>query len=54
MMEGDFTWGGEHNTVYRWFVAGLCTWSLYNFVKQCHPNKFNKKEIIKNKSVKEV
>ena len=22
----------------------LCTWNLYGFVDQCHPNKVNKKE----------
>ena len=31
-------------TVYRWYVVELCTWNLYNFVHQYHPNKINKKE----------
>ena len=34
--------GDEHNTVYRWCAVQLCTWNLYNFVNQCHPNKFLK------------
>ena len=33
-----------HNIVYRWRIVELCTWNLYNFVKQCCPNKFNKNE----------
>ena len=40
--DGDgrgLTWGSEHTV--------LCTGDLYNFVNQCHPNKFNKKEKIK-------
>ena len=27
-----------------WLVVELCVWNLYNFVTQCHPSKFNKKE----------
>ena len=42
----DLGWW-THSTVHRWCVVELCTWSLYNFVCQCHPNKFNKKEKIK-------
>ena len=33
-----------HNTVYRWCIIELYPWNLYNFINQCHPNKFNKKE----------
>ena len=32
------------NTVYRLHVVESCAWNLYNFVNQCHPNRFNKKE----------
>ena len=32
------------NTVYRWCVAEVCTWNLYDFADQCDSNKFNKKE----------
>ena len=39
----DLRWG-THNTVYRWCVVEFCSWNLYNFVYQCHPNKLNIKE----------
>ena len=44
VMEGDLTWGGEHTIRYTDDVIGLYTWKLYNFINQCHPKKFNKKE----------
>ena len=33
-------------TGYRWCVVELCAQNLFNFVTQCHLNKFNKKEKI--------
>ena len=30
----------------------LYTWNLYNYIKLCHPNKFNKK--VKNREEKEI
>ena len=33
-----------HNTLYRGCTIELCTRNRYNFINQCHPNKFNKKE----------
>ena len=36
-----------HNTLHRWCIIELYTWNLYNFINQCHPNKFNKNK--KNK-----
>ena len=36
-----------HNTLCRWCVVELCPWNLCNFVNQCYPNTFNKKEKIK-------
>lgn len=38
----DLTVDGEHSAVYRWRIIELYTWKLYNFIKQCHPNKLNK------------
>ena len=35
----DLTLEGEYTIQY---TRELCTWNLYNFIKQCHPNKFNK------------
>ena len=40
-MEGDLPLGGEH-TICRWCIIELYTWNPYNFISQCHPNKFNK------------
>ena len=31
-----------HNTIYRWCIIELYTWTLYNFINQHHSNKFNK------------
>ena len=25
VMDGDLTWGGTHNTAYRWYIVELCT-----------------------------
>ena len=36
-----------HNTIHRWHITELYTWNLYNFVNQCHPNKFDLKNIFK-------
>ena len=33
--------GMMNNTAHRCCVIELCTWNLYSFVHQCHPNKFN-------------
>lgn len=53
VMDGDWSWDGEH-TIQCTVVLSehslvnfeeLCTSKLYNFVSQCHPHKFNKKEI---------
>ena len=30
-----------HHSIHRWCNIKLCTWNLYNFINQCHPNKFN-------------
>ena len=38
----DLGWW-THNTDYRWYTIELYTWHLYNFINQCHSNKFNKK-----------
>ena len=42
-MDGDLTWGANYT------IAKLYTWYLYNFINQCHPNKFNNKEKKKEK-----
>ena len=39
-MEGDLNWGGKHTIQYTDDVTELYTWKLYNFINQCHPNKF--------------
>lgn len=44
MAKGDLTLGGK---MYKWCITALYTWNLHNFIKQCHPNTFNRK--IKNK-----
>ena len=38
----DLGWW-THNIIYSWCVVELYTWSLYDFINQCHPNKFNEK-----------
>ena len=43
VMEGDLTWDGEH-TIYRWCIIEVYHWNLYNFINQCHSNKFNFKK----------
>lgn len=42
VMELELTQGDEHSIVYRQCVVKLCNRNLYNFLNQCHPNKFNK------------
>ena len=37
----DLGWW-THNTTYRWCIIESYTWNWYNFINQCHPNKFNK------------
>ena len=32
----------EHTIQHTSDVIELYTWNLYNFINQCHPNKFNK------------
>ena len=44
----DLGWW-PHNTMSRWCATELYTWSLHNFISQCHPDKFNKKEKRKRK-----
>ena len=44
VMEGDLTWGGEHTTQSTDDVLWNCASETCNFVNQCHPNKFSKKE----------
>ena len=39
------TWPGVVSRVYRWCVIELNTLSLYNFINQCHPHKFNLKRL---------
>ena len=41
-MEGDLTWGGKHSIQYTDDVLKNYTPETYNFINQCHPNKFNK------------
>ena len=45
-MGGTETWLGvwTHDTEHSPCVVELYTWNLCNFVSQCHPNKFSKKE----------
>ena len=51
-MEGDLTSGGEHRIQYtHGVIIELYTPNLYNFINQCHPNKFNEKEK-KNNDIK--
>lgn len=37
----DFRWS-THNAIYRCCIIELYTWNLYNYINQCHSNKFNK------------
>ena len=37
----DFGWW-THNTIYRWCIAEMHTWNLFNFINQCFPTKFSK------------
>ena len=30
-----------HKTIHRWCTVELYAWNLYNFINQCHPNKFS-------------
>lgn len=39
------TWGGKHNTVYRWGVIELCTWILCDLINKHQPNKLNLKRV---------
>lgn len=39
----DLTLGGEHHVIHRWFIVELYIWNVYDFIKLCHPNPFNKK-----------
>ena len=39
-----------HNTVYKWWLIQLYTWTPYDCTNQCHPNKFNKKNKIRTKA----
>ena len=41
-MEGDLIWGSEHTIQYTGDILYNCTSEIYNFINQCHPNKFNK------------
>lgn len=45
-MESDLALGRGPPTQYanRRCLMELYTWNLYGFMKQCHPNKLNKKE----------
>ena len=36
----DLGWW-THNAIYRGCMIEFYTWKLYNFINQCHPNKFN-------------
>ena len=48
VIEGDLTSGGGHTMYYTddaLCTIGLCTRNLYNFINQCHLNKFKKKTI---------
>ena len=47
-LKRTWTWVVNTHAVYRWHIVELLTINLYNFIKQCHPNKFNLK-IKKNK-----
>ena len=38
----DFGWW-PHTAICTWCIIELYTWNLYNFINQCHPNKFNNK-----------
>ena len=40
VMEGDLTWGGEHTIQYMDDILQNCKPETYNFINQCHPNKF--------------
>ena len=43
--EGDLTWGSEHTIQYADdFIIELYPCILYNFINQCHLNKFTVKE----------
>ena len=53
VMEGDLTWGGEHTVQYADDVLQNCTSdNLYNFISQCHFNKYNKKKFWAKKAPK--
>ena len=42
VMEGAWTWGGEHKIQCIDDVLWICAPETYNFVSQYHPNRFNK------------
>ena len=43
VMEGDWTWGGEHTIQYTDDVQN-CIPETYNFINECHPNIFDLKK----------
>ena len=42
VVEEVLTLDGGQNAMYRWCSIGLYILSLYNFINQYYPNKFNK------------
>ena len=42
---------GAHSRVYRSWITILYTWKLYNVIKQCYPDKLNKKKQVKSKII---
>lgn len=47
VMECNVTFSGKNTMQYtdEWCIIGLYTWNPYNFINQCHPKKFNKKNL---------
>ena len=41
MIEGELAWAGEYTIQCTDDVLQNCTLETYNFINQCHPNKFN-------------
>ena len=41
IFQRTLTWCGKY--IYRWCIIELYSWSLYHFISQSHPDKFNKK-----------